>query len=980
MLRMNAVLPWLNFALPSVALVAALAGGCGTNSANVPDGRSTGNVDAAMVAVDASKSIDARVAQPDAHVAEPDARITAPDAHVAAPDARSLPVDAQPNGIDARSLTIDASGGSADARTAAADAAVDASNNSPLSVTIVDSPSDPTTAINGTFTFLTSGPIATIQCSLNAAAFAPCTSPYDAQFTDGVQTFEVQVADSHGNVASDSHSVTAHLLTWSRIPAQQPPQRFGAGMVYDSQRQRVVFFGGEAQQGGTNETWEWNGESWTQMFPELSPPALFAGNLAALINPALTYDEADQRVLFFGGQDPSDSTIGMTWEWDGTNWTQLTPITSPPYRTSASIVYDQRHHVAILFGGVDGNVEDLNDTWSWDGTNWTQLTPANSPTVRASAAMAYDAVHNDIVLFGGADPSDAVLSDTWQWDGTNWTQLTPATSPSADYLRVKASDTTAQPILVEYEQSQLEVWTWDGSNWSSQLDSNSPTAAELQFDPISSSVAYDEARAQLLLYGFDGDTSTNNLTWTWNSGEGWIQPALLGAPDEIDSSTVAYDPVRNRMVLFALSEGLNGSPYNSQTWEWDGAHWQRMSSTTAPSPRFNASIAYDPNSAGTILFGGSATADGSLLNDTWLWDGNDWTQLQPSTSPSGRKFPALAARGSSGLVLFGGVTGITSGFPPRPIFASDTWTWDGTTWNQANPSTSPSARASSTLAYDSHHDRLVLFGGNGASSISDTWTWDGENWNQQTSTLTPSANAGPSMTYDVNLDQVVLFDGSQGDVQTWDGSSWNARSTLPRPPAQASPLLVYAADAGECDLFSDDTNNKDMWIVNSPLVTLTTTPAAHTNAATPSVEFTTVDSPSSVDCQIDDGEFVGCSSPFTSSTLADGAHSITVRVVDPSGDPGKATATFVVDTTAPGVAITPSYSINNPQFDPTGPTFTFSITGAPTTVRCHTDSNSSVPCGSPFTTSVPGFGPHSFEVDATDAAGNTNSQVFDFNL
>ena len=51
----------------------------------------------------------------------------------------------------------------------------------------------------------------------------------------------------------------------------------------------------------------------------------------------------------------------------------------------------------------------------------------------------------------------------------------------------------------------------------------------------------------------------------------------------------------------------------------------------------------------------------------------------------------------------------------------DTWTWDGTTWTQQHPATSPSARTFASMAYDPATSTAVLFGGKG--TLADTWTW-----------------------------------------------------------------------------------------------------------------------------------------------------------------------------------------------------------------------------------------------------------------
>jgi uncharacterized protein (TIGR03437 family) len=56
---------------------------------------------------------------------------------------------------------------------------------------------------------------------------------------------------------------------------------------------------------------------------------------------------------------------------------------------------------------------------------------------------------------------------------------------------------------------------------------------------------------------------------------------------------------------------------------------------------------------------------------------------------------------------------------------NDTWTWDGSNWTQQTPQNSPSARFKHAMAFDSAHSQTVLFGGQNGNSIpvADTWTW-----------------------------------------------------------------------------------------------------------------------------------------------------------------------------------------------------------------------------------------------------------------
>ncbi len=56
---------------------------------------------------------------------------------------------------------------------------------------------------------------------------------------------------------------------------------------------------------------------------------------------------------------------------------------------------------------------------------------------------------------------------------------------------------------------------------------------------------------------------------------------------------------------------------------------------------------------------------------------------------------------------------------------SDTWTWEGTTWVQQAPPSSPTSRSQTATAYDPATASLVLFGGPKSSGVlqNDTWIY-----------------------------------------------------------------------------------------------------------------------------------------------------------------------------------------------------------------------------------------------------------------
>ena len=115
---------------------------------------------------------------------------------------------------------------------------------------------------------------------------------------------------------------------WTQIEDIGPSARFGHAMTYDTVRSRSILFGGSLLIGGAsgsvNDTWEWNGEFWTQMAN--SGPA-------ARQDHALCFDSVRQTALLFGGLSEQNSPLGDTWSWDGEGWTQLGDSVSKHSRT-----------------------------------------------------------------------------------------------------------------------------------------------------------------------------------------------------------------------------------------------------------------------------------------------------------------------------------------------------------------------------------------------------------------------------------------------------------------------------------------------------------------------------------------------------------------------------------------------------------------------------------------------------------------------
>jgi hypothetical protein len=98
-------------------------------------------------------------------------------------------------------------------------------------------------------------------------------------------------------------------------------------------------------------------------------------------------------------------------------------VTSPIGRAYASIAYDPTIRQLVLFGGFTfADIRNPNgDTWVWDGSDWIQQFPVTSPPGRFDSPMVFDQARRQLVLFGGQGPCNApttcpgrvLFNDTW---------------------------------------------------------------------------------------------------------------------------------------------------------------------------------------------------------------------------------------------------------------------------------------------------------------------------------------------------------------------------------------------------------------------------------------------------------------------------------------------------------------------------------------------------------------------------------------
>lgn len=239
---------------------------------------------------------------------------------------------------------------------------------------------------------------------------------------------------------------------------------------------------------------------------------------------------------------------------------------------------------------------------------------------------------------------------------------------------------------------QSDTFSWNGSVWTDRTTSTVVARRNFGFAPAQNS-------ALLLFGGFDtavnGTTRADTLLL---STSGWALQAPASAPSARTWPAMAYDPLRQRTVLFG---GL-ASPTTplQDTWEWNGTTWFLRTPTTTPGARFGAVMSWDPVRSRIVLFGGDSFA--AVSNEVWEWDGTNWAPRSVGAlKPPPRRLAGLAWNPTrQTFILHGGVD--VAGTP-----LTDTWELNGATWRYMREGPPLGA---TPLAWDPGLQRAIVMG------------------------------------------------------------------------------------------------------------------------------------------------------------------------------------------------------------------------------------------------------------------------------
>jgi hypothetical protein len=843
---------------------------------------------------------------------------------------------------------------------------------------ISSNPSNPTASTTASFAFVGSDAdsgVASFQCSLDASAFASCTSPQShSGLGDGSHTFSVRASDGAGNVDPSPDSFTWVVdtsvpTTTITLGPSGPTNATSASFAFTSSASGATFTcsrDGAAFSSCTSpQSYSGLGNG-THTFRVISrnaagtdsPPAtrtwlVDTGAPETTVSSHPSNPTASASASFdFGGSDGTGSGVGsFECRLDAA---AFAPCTSPQ---SYSGLANGSHTFRVRAVDRAGNVDGSPASFTWVVDTLAPETTITSPTPTPNSTAA-------TFSFSGGDGSGSgVARFQCSLDAAAFASCT---SPKS-YFGLASGEHTFAVRAID-GAGNVDA-TPDSVTWTIDTDQPIITISG-PANPTNVTVASFSFAANKLVTGYrcsldgsafatctspqafpgpfaDGqhifaveatDTSGNEgsagYTWTVDTVPPTV--SIVSTPIALSNDTVASFAFSANEAGSSFQCDVDGSGFsacpNPQTYTGvgDGTHTFTVRSidpagNVAPTPdSFTWTVDTAPPETGLQGFPPNPSGSRSA---TFGFAGSDPSGISAfQCELDGAGFatcanPASYSGLSDGLHTFRvrSVDGVGN-VDPAP--SSYTWAIDAT------PPPSPVITAAPSTP-------------NGTSSATFTFT-----------------DAEPSAAMACRVDGGAASDCSSGSA-TYSGLA-DGPHTFRVASVDALGNQSAAATYG--------------WTIDTvhPLVTLTDKPPLLTNRTSVTFAFVSNRPGSSYECRLDGGEFGACRSPQLFRGLHDGSHTFAVRAIS-LGNVGLATAyTWTVDTIAPETRIASGPPANSHS---ASPKFSFTSTEAQSTFACALDSGGYGPCSSPKSYARLADGTHTFRVEAVDAAGNADASA-----
>ncbi len=761
-------------------------------------------------------------------------------------------------------------------------------------------PTNPTNQTNFSFSFTATEAGSTFECQMDNGGYGICTSPAVYSLaSNGTHTFDVRSTDTAGNT-----DLSPASYSWV-IDTTAPDTSITVKPADPTNQQSASFTFTATEAGSTFECQMDNGG-----YSSCTSPKTYS---SLAVGQTHTFDV---RATDAAGNTDA-SSAAYSWLIDTT--APDTSITGQPVNPT------NQQSASFTFSSTEaGSTFECQ----MDGAGYSSCT---SPAVYNLASNATHTFNvRAIDPAGNTDPSPAAYS---------W--LIDSTAPNTSITSQPANPTNQQGASFTFSSTEA------GSTFECRIDNGT-------YGSCTSPKTYSSLSA--------GQTHTFDVRATDTAGNTDATPATsiwvidTTAPNTSITSQPA-NPTNQTGASFTFSSSEAGSTFECQM---DGAGY---SSCTGPKT-------YSGLGSGmTHTFDVRATdaagnTDGTSATYSWLIDTSALGMTISTTAPDPTRIspiPIDVAFSKSVADFTAADVSITNGSMSVGSFTGNNKSYSFTVIPSLN------SLVSVSIAADAAHDSAG--NGNGAGSLSITYDSTAPDTSISSQPVNPTNQQGASFTF----------------TSTEAGSTFECQMDAAGYSSCTSPKTYSSLTTGQTHTFSvraiDAAGNTDAspasysWVIDTtaPNTSITGQPVNPSNQQSASFTFSSSEAGSTFECQMDAAGYSSCTSPKTYSSLSAGqTHTFSVRSTDTAGniDDTPASYSWLIDTAAPDTSITGKPL--NPT-NQTGASFTFSVTKAGSTFECRIDGGGYSACSSPATYSSLAAGQtHTFDVRATDTAGNTD--------
>ena len=305
-----------------------------------------------------------------------------------------------------------------------------------------------------------------------------------------------------------------------------------------------------------------------------------------------------------------------------------------------------------------------------------------------------------------------------------------------------------------------------------------------------------------------------------------------------EDAEIVYDGSRHRLMLYG---GKGDDDVNlDELWAFDvqTRRWTLIRSEgPQPPPREDHSLILDTVNDQLILYGGE---DGPPSRETWSFSLRDgrWTDITDDSAPAREDHTAIYDPKRQRMIVFGGTPA-----------SEDTWALDldrqspayGTWMPLPTRGPDPTVRRQHGAAYDSVHDRMLVYGGRTRKGgrnqyLVDVWALDLQALRLSELSTTgdpPGALSQTVLSYDPTRNDLIVFGGEvmvkfQGDAEEYltnsvwvldlNSLTWSERSAYPRPVYDHAG--VYVPEYGGTVMYGGQSHRpvkeRSVWLLEIP--------------------------------------------------------------------------------------------------------------------------------------------------------------------